>query len=53
MLSIAKKRWNLVRFVLLDTLVQGDGAKESIAANLKIADTLGADCIILARGVEV
>lgn len=50
MLSIAKKRWNFVRFVLLDTLVQGDGAKESIATNLKIADTLGADCIILARG---
>lgn len=50
MLSVAKKRWNLVKFVLLNTLVQGDGAKESIAANLKIADTLGVDCIILARG---
>ena len=52
MLSVAKKRWNLVKFVLLNTLVQGDGAKESIAANLKIADTLGVDCIILARGWE-
>lgn len=50
MLSVAKKRWNLVQFVLLNTLVQGDEAKESIAANLKTADTLGVDCIILARG---
>ncbi|WP_299547500.1 exodeoxyribonuclease VII large subunit [uncultured Helicobacter sp.] len=50
MQSIAKKRWNLVRFVVLDTLVQGEGAKESIVKNLKIADTLSVDCIILARG---
>ncbi|MDY3113663.1 MAG: exodeoxyribonuclease VII large subunit [Helicobacter sp.] len=50
MLSIAKKRWNLVEFVLINTLVQGDGAKESIAENIKLADSLGLDCIILARG---
>lgn len=50
MLSIAKKRWNLVEFVLLDTLVQGDGAKESIVRNLQIADKLGVDCVVLARG---
>ncbi|MBX7490339.1 exodeoxyribonuclease VII large subunit [Helicobacter turcicus] len=50
MLSVAKKRWNLARFVLLNTLVQGDGAKESIAENIKIADALGVDCIIIARG---
>ncbi|TLD85348.1 exodeoxyribonuclease VII large subunit [Helicobacter sp. MIT 11-5569] len=50
MLSIAKKRWNLVEFVLLNTLVQGDGAKENIVENLRIADNLGVDCIILARG---
>ncbi|MCI5968441.1 MAG: exodeoxyribonuclease VII large subunit [Helicobacter sp.] len=50
MLSIAKKRWNLIEFVLLNTLVQGDGAKENIAENIKIADTLGLDCIIIARG---
>ena len=50
MLRVAQKRWNLVGFVLLDTLVQGEGAKESIANNIQIADSLGVDCIVLARG---
>lgn len=50
MLRVAQKRWNLVKFVLLDTLVQGEGAKESIANNIQIADDLGVDCIVLARG---
>lgn len=50
MLRVAKKRWNLVEFVLLNTLVQGEGAKESIANNIQKADELGADCIVLARG---
>ncbi len=50
MLRIAQKRWNLVEFVLLDTLVQGEEAKESIANNIQIADDLGVDCIVLARG---
>ncbi|WP_297814330.1 exodeoxyribonuclease VII large subunit [uncultured Helicobacter sp.] len=50
MLKVAEKRWNLVEFILLNTLVQGDGAKESIAKNVQIADSLSADCIVLARG---
>lgn len=50
MLRVAQKRWNLVEFVVLNTLVQGEGAKESIANNIKVADTLGVDCIVLARG---
>lgn len=50
MLRIAKNCWNLVEFVLLDTLVQGEGAKENIARNLQYADSLGLDCIVLARG---
>lgn len=50
MLSIAKKRWGLAEFVLLDTLVQGDGAKEAIAKQIQQADSLHFDCIVLARG---
>ncbi len=50
MLSVAQKRWNLVEFVLLNTLVQGESAKESIAKNIEIADALRVDCIVIARG---
>lgn len=50
MLRVAQKRWELTEFFLLDTLVQGEGAKEEIARNLKYADSLGLDCVILARG---
>jgi len=50
MLRVAQKRWNLVEFIVLNTLVQGEGAKESIARNIAVADTLGFDCIVLARG---
>ena len=50
MLRVAQKRWNLVEFVVLNTLVQGEGATESIARNIAVADTLGFDCIVLARG---
>lgn len=50
MLRIAQKRWNLVEFILFDTLVQGEGAKENIAKNIQMADSLNLDCLILARG---
>ncbi|RDU69462.1 exodeoxyribonuclease VII large subunit [Helicobacter cholecystus] len=50
MLRVALKRWNLVEFKILNTLVQGEGAKESIAQNIAYADTLGMDIIVLARG---
>ncbi|WP_104722614.1 exodeoxyribonuclease VII large subunit [Helicobacter mesocricetorum] len=50
MLRVAQKRWELTEFFLLDTLVQGEGAKEEIARNLKYADSLGVDCVVLARG---
>lgn len=50
MLKIASRRWRLTQFVLFDTLVQGEGAKEMIVKNIQYADTLGFDCIILARG---
>lgn len=50
MLRIAKRRWNLIEFTLIDTLVQGEGAKENIARNIQYADSLGFDCIVIARG---
>jgi len=50
MLRVATKRWPLVKITLLDTLVQGEGAKFAIASNIAIADTLGADIIVVGRG---
>jgi len=50
MLRVATKRWPLVKITLLDTLVQGEGAKFAIASNIAIADTLGADVIVVGRG---
>jgi exodeoxyribonuclease VII large subunit len=56
MLRVAKKRWQLVEFYLFDTLVQGDGAAEDIAKNIKRADEFkfsdgrGFDLIIVGRG---
>ncbi|NPA28273.1 MAG: exodeoxyribonuclease VII large subunit [Epsilonproteobacteria bacterium] len=49
-LKIAKKRWPLTQFILVDSLVQGEGAKEEIAKAIKFADNLEADIILLARG---
>jgi len=50
MLRIAKKRYPLVTFVIIDTLVQGEQSAISIAKNIKIADKSDVDLIILARG---
>lgn len=50
MLRVASSRWNLAELLIINTLVQGDGAKESIAQNIAYADTLGVDIIVLARG---
>lgn len=50
MLRVATKRWPLVKITLLDTLVQGEGAKFAIASNIARADALGADVIIVGRG---
>ncbi len=47
---VANKRWNLVKFVIFDTLVQGNEAKYMIERNIKAADSMGFDIIILARG---
>ena len=50
MKHVAEKRWPLVELILLDTLVQGERAKEHIAQNITHADTLNADIIVVARG---
>ncbi|MDD2383187.1 MAG: exodeoxyribonuclease VII large subunit [Sulfurospirillaceae bacterium] len=50
MLRVATKRWPLVKITLLDTLVQGEGAKVAIAHNIALADTLNADVIVVGRG---
>jgi len=47
---VAENRWQLTRFTLFNTPVQGEGAKEQIVKNIQIADELGFDCIVLARG---
>lgn len=50
MLNVATKRWPLVKITLFDSLVQGDSAAPSIAKNITIADTIGADVIVVGRG---
>ena len=50
MLRVAKKRWPLLKIILIDTLVQGDDAKYSIVKALRKADDLNVDLIVLSRG---
>ncbi|PAF46046.1 exodeoxyribonuclease VII large subunit [Helicobacter sp. 11S02629-2] len=50
MKSVAQKRFPLVRLHVLDTLMQGASAKDSIVESLKLADSLKYDIIVLARG---
>lgn len=50
MLRVATKRWPLVKITILDTLVQGEGAKGAIASNIALADTLHVDVIVVGRG---
>lgn len=55
MLKVAKKRWECVHITLFNTLVQGYDAKDSIVANIKLADsffgtTRGFDVLVIGRG---
>lgn len=50
MLKVANKRWNLLKITLVDSAVQGEGSKYEIARGIKIADSLGADIIVVGRG---
>ena len=50
MKKVASARWNLVEFILIPTFVQGNGSVEDIAKNIKFADSLNCDIIIVGRG---
>ena len=50
MKKVAHHRWPLVEFILINTLVQGEGAAFDIASSIKYADTLNADIMIVGRG---
>ena len=50
MKKVASARWNLVEFILIPTLVQGNGSIEDIAKNIKFADSLNCDIMIVGRG---
>ncbi|WP_210618864.1 exodeoxyribonuclease VII large subunit [Mammaliicoccus lentus] len=48
--STLDKRYPLAEQVLISTLVQGKGAKDNIINNIKEADSIGVDVIIVGRG---
>lgn len=48
--STLDKRYPLAEQVLMSTLVQGRGAKDNIINNIKEADSMGVDVIIVGRG---
>lgn len=50
MRHVAEKRWQLTNFTLFNTLVQGETAAPQIADNISLADGMGFDVIVLARG---
>lgn len=49
-LTTIKRRYNLVETILFPTLVQGEGAKESIVNSINKAQNFDLDLIILGRG---
>jgi len=50
MLRVAGNRWPLVKITIIDTIVQGESSASIISQNIKRADTLGVDAIVIARG---
>ena len=50
MRRVAAKRWPLIKLSLCDSLVQGEGASESIARAIKLAESLNPDVIVVGRG---
>ena len=50
MKKVAMHRWPLVEFILIPTLVQGEGAAFDISNSIKYADTLSCDIMIVGRG---
>jgi exodeoxyribonuclease VII large subunit len=50
MKKIASHRWPLVKIILIPTIVQGSNSAMDISKNIKLADSLSADVIIVGRG---
>ncbi|MDR1461058.1 MAG: exodeoxyribonuclease VII large subunit [Campylobacteraceae bacterium] len=50
MLQVANKRWPLAKLLLVPSLVQGEGAANSIAQSIAKADLLNCDIIVVGRG---
>ena len=50
MLKIAKRRWRLAEFIVIDVLVQGENASKEISKAIKYADNLACDVIVVSRG---
>ncbi len=48
--TVALRRNPYIQLILYPALVQGAGAKESIAEGIRTLDRLGLDCIIVGRG---
>ena len=49
-ITTINRRYRLAEVILLPSLVQGEGAKEDIVKNIKLANSLDLDVIILGRG---
>ncbi|MBR3116942.1 MAG: exodeoxyribonuclease VII large subunit [Bacilli bacterium] len=49
-ISTINRRFPLCEVILFPSLVQGNGAKEDIVKNIKLADTYGLDTLIVGRG---
>lgn len=50
MKKVATNRWPLVEFILVPTLVQGEGSANDISNSIKFADKLHCDIMIVGRG---
>ena len=50
MKKVAQHRWPLVEFILVPTLVQGEGSAYDISNSIKYADSLSYDIMIVGRG---
>ena len=48
--NVSLRRNPYVQIILYPALVQGEGAKESVARGIAALDALGVDCIIVGRG---
>ena len=49
-ITTIKRRWPIAKITLLPSLVQGKSAARSVVENLRKADNMGFDTIIVARG---